>query len=423
MTSRGAGLDKRLDRRRLLATGATALGGAGVGWTASAALAPVLDPAAGRTAAGSGTATGGTGGSTGTASPPVGRQLVPFNGAHQAGVVTTPQAHLSLIGLDLRPGTGRAELVRLMRLLSDDASRLTSGVAALADTEPELGGEPASLTVTFGFGPRVMRELLGASYVPALPAFRTDRLLERWGQTDLAVQLCADDPLTIAHARRMLLKDSHSFATLRWTQDGFRRARGVAEGASVRNVMGQVDGTGNPAPTDADFDRLLWSQEDGFAGGTTMVVRRIRTHLDTWDKVDRSGREAVIGRRLSDGAPLTGTKESDPADFAATDDLGLPVIDPASHIARAHARTPDERFLRRPYNYVVPDPHQPTGEDAGLVFVVFAADAQRQFVPVQRRLAESDRLNQWVTTIGSAVYAVPPGAAEGEYVGQRLLSA
>ena len=30
---------------------------------------------------------------------------------------------------------------------------------------------------------------------------------------------------------------------------------------------------------------------------------------------------------------------------------------------------------------------------------------------MQRRLAQQDRLNEWITTIGSAVYAVPPGVA------------
>ena len=45
-------------------------------------------------------------------------------------------------------------------------------------------------------------------------------------------------------------------------------------------------------------------------------------------------------------------------------------------------------------------------------------------MPVQRRLHELDRLNTWVTTIGSAVYAVPPAAREddaGDYVGSALL--
>ncbi len=347
-----------------------------------------------------------------------------FHGPHQAGVATPPQAHLSLLGLDLQPDVDRASLARMMRLLSDDAARLSRGLPALADTEPELASHPASLTVTFGFGPRVMNDLVGAgAAMRELPAFRTDRLDPAWGQTDVAVQICADDPLTVAHARRMVLKDSHAFARLRWVQDGYRYASGtVSEGTTMRNVMGQVDGTVNPAEAEPDFAGLVWSPEPTMAGGTFMVVRRIRAEMETWDKVDRAGREAAVGRRLDNGAPLTGTAEDDVPDLLATDTVGLPVIDPASHVARARSEDPREQILRRAYNYTVADASRRTGEDSGLVFVAFAADVDAQFVPIQRRLAEADRLNEWVTTIGSAVYAVPPGAPEGAFVAEGLLT-
>ena len=256
-----------------------------------------------------------------------------------------------------------------------------------------------------------------------LPPFRTDRLDPAWGQTDVAVQICADDPLTVSHARRMILKDSHAFARLRWVQDGYRYASGtVSEGTTMRNVMGQVDGTVNPAEADPAFAGLVWSSDPALAGGTFMVVRRIRAEMETWDKVNRAGREAAVGRRLDNGAPLTGASEDDDPDFLAPDTVGLPVIDPASHVARARSADPREKIVRRAYNYTVPDPTRRTGEDSGLVFIAFAADVEAQFVPIQRRLAESDRLNEWVTTVGSAVYAVPPGAPEGEFVAEGLLT-
>ncbi len=406
---------RRWGRRQVLHSGAAAFGGIGAGWTAAAAALPATTPAAGGTASAA----------SGTAAPPLGGRTVGFHGPHQAGVATPPQAHLSLLGLDLRPDVDRASLARMMRLLSDDAARLSRGLSALADTEPELASHPASLTVTFGFGPRVMNELVGAAgpAMEELPAFRTDRLDPAWGQTDVAVQICADDPLTVAHARRMILKDAHAFARLRWVQDGYRYAAGtVSEGTTMRNVMGQVDGTVNPAEADPDFAGLLWSPEPGMTGGTFMVVRRIRAEMETWDKVDRSGREAAVGRRLDNGAPLTGTTENDVPDLLATDTVGLPVIDPASHVARARSEDPREQILRRAYNYTVADTSRRTGEDSGLVFVAFAADVDAQFVPIQRRLAEADRLNEWVTTIGSAVYAVPPGAPEGAFVAESLLT-
>lgn len=404
---------RRWGRRQLLHTGAVALGGAGAGWSAAAALLPPETATTASPAASAATA------------PLPGNQIVVFHGPRQAGVATPAQAHLALLGLDLEPGVGREAFGRLLTLLSDDAAKLSRGLPALADTEPELAASPARLTITFGFGPQVAATAFAGSAgaVSPLPTFRTDRLDEAWGQTDLAVQICADDPLTVAHARRMILKDSAGFARLRWVQDGFRQARGtVPDGTTMRNVMGQVDGTVNPVEADPDFARLIWSDEAGFTGGTFMVVRRIRARMESWDKVDRVGREAAVGRRLGNGAPLTGTSEHDEPDFETLDSLGFPVIDPASHIARARSADPTQRILRRAYNYTTPDPTRPTGEDSGLVFIAFAADLERQFVPIQRRLAELDRLNEWVTPIGSAVYAVPPGAAEGEYVAQRLLT-
>jgi dye decolorizing peroxidase len=406
---------RRWGRRQVLQTGAAAFGGIGAGWSAAAATlpGPTAGPAQGATSA------------TSAVGPPLGGRTVAFHGPHQAGVATPPQAHLSLLGLDLEPGSDKESLSRMMRLLSDDAARLSRGLPALADTEPELAAHPANLSVTFGLGPRVINDVIGVGDrdMPGLPSFRTDRLDPAWGQTDLAIQICADDPLTVAHARRMLLKDSHAFARVRWVQDGYRYASGtVSDGTTMRNVMGQVDGTANPGEADPEFAGLVWSTKESLAGGTFMVVRRIRAEMETWDKVDRAGREAAVGRRLDNGAPLTGTSEHDEPDLTATDSSGLPVIDPVSHVALARSADPRQRMHRRAYNYTVADPSRRTGEDSGLVFIAFVADVEAQFTPVQQRLAESDRLNEWVTTIGSAVYAVPPGAADGEFVAQGLLA-
>ena len=407
----------RWDRRRVLRTGAAAFGGAGAGWSASALVANRSD------------ATASTAGPASVVGPSAGAETVPTVGVHQHGIDTAAQAHLALVGWQLRSGSTAVELIRMMRLLTDDAARLASGAAALADTEPELAAHPARLTVTFGFGPRVLREMVPAVRRPRLdelPRFGRDRLDPRWGQTDVVAQICCDDPTTLAHARRMLAKDARTFAEVRWIQSGFRTARGtVPDGTTMRNLMGQVDGTVNLDPAAPDFAPLVWADAGtggaAFAGGTFLVVRRIRMQLDRWDRVDRAGREVVVGRRLDTGAPLTGRRELDEPDFAATDRFGFPVIDPASHIARARSKDPRERFLRRAYNYVEPDPARSTGEDSGLVFLAFAADPARQFVPVQRRLDELDRLNEWVVAIGSAVYAIPPAAPPGGYVGQQLL--
>ncbi len=49
------------------------------------------------------------------------------------------------------------------------------------------------------------------------------------------------------------------------------------------------------------------------------------------------------------------------------------------------------------------------------------ADPTAQFVPIQERLAQADVLNVWTTPIGSALFAVPGGVQDGQYIGQALL--
>jgi dye decolorizing peroxidase len=58
--------------------------------------------------------------------------------------------------------------------------------------------------------------------------------------------------------------------------------------------------------------------------------------------------------------------------------------------------------------------------NSGLLCVSFQADVDAQFVPIQRRLDELDLLNEWITPIGSAVFAIPPGCAKGSYIGDTL---
>jgi len=353
-----------------------------------------------------------------------GADTLPFYGVHQAGIATAPQAHATFVSLDLHEATDRAALERMMRVLTDDAARLSQGEPALADSEPELGLVPARLAVTFGFGPGfVARTSVPApGWLGPLPAFTIDALEPAFNDGDLIIQIAADDPLTVAHTTRMLLKDTRSFATVRWTQSGFRRARGSEqEGTTTRNLFGQVDGTANPVPGTDDFDALVWSVGGWMAGGTGMVLRRIRMNLDKWDRLDRSGREQSVGRYLSTGAPLTGTAEHDTPDFTATTAIGLPVIAPFSHLARARSADSSQRIFRRGYNY----DDTPTGAEisnSGLLFAAFQADVTAQFVPIQRRLDQLDLLNEWTTPIGSAVFAVPPGCAKGGYIGETLLA-
>lgn len=358
----------------------------------------------------------------------LGSAVEPFHGRHQSGVATPPQTHALFVALDLRPQAGRTAreaLASVLRLWTADAARLTQGRPALADTEPELAERPARLTVTVGLGPSAFdRAGLTRSRptsVAELPSFASDRLETRWNGADLLLQLCSDDPVVLAHACRVLLKNVRTMTTQRWRQSGFRTAHGSDRGGTgMRNLMGQVDGTAN-IRDEAAFDRHVWddgADQPWFAGGTVLVLRRIRAEMDSWDELDRTRKELVIGRRLDTGAPLTGGREDDEPDLTARRG-GIPVIPPDAHIALARHRTEAEQFLRRPYNYDDPPPAGQT-TDSGLIFASYQRDPARQFVPVQRRLAESDALNEWVTTVGSATFAIPPGVGEEGYLGQPL---
>ncbi|MGF0314922.1 Dyp-type peroxidase [Nocardia fluminea] len=392
----------KLSRRRLLGGGAVAVGvagAAGIGWGAAGPRErererdDALD-------------------------------VVPFYGTNQAGIETTPPAHVAFAGFDLAPGVGREDVIGLLRIWTDDASRLTQGIPALADTEPELAARPARLTVTVGFGPELFTATgLTArrpSWLRQLPPFPVDRLEPAYTGADLVLQVCAHEATTVAHAVRVLSKHVKSLVTPRWVQRGFRDA---PRGRTMRNLMGQVDGTVNIAPGTVDFDRLVW--DDGastpwLAGGTSLVLRRIAMDLDSWDELDADGRELTVGRKITTGAPLTGTAEDDEPDLTAVDRNGIPVIPPSSHVARARHTHDGERFLRRGFNYdEAPAPGQLS--NSGLLFVAYQRDVDAQFLPVQHRLAEFDALNEWTTPIGSAVFVIPPGVpAAGHYLGQQL---
>lgn len=401
---------RRFGRRALLTGGAAGAGiGAALGLGAALGI-PALRDSAGATAE----------------AVAFGGETLPCHGAHQAGVTTPPTAHQRYVAYTLKPETDRAGLVRMFRILTGDVEGLTSGVAPLADSEPELAARPSRLTVTVGVGPGLVDRVdpaLRPEWLAPLPKFSLDQLDGRHDGGDLLILLQADDPLPIAHAARMLHRDLRSFADHAWTQQGFRQARASEpDGTTMRNLMGQVDGTINPDPADEDFSELVWVQASDarpaatawLTGGSALVLRRIRMELDTWDRVDRPGREQTIGRTLADGAPLTGGTEHTPVDYEAKNEIGLPVIPSYAHIRRARSEDPSERIFRRAVNY-------DEGGESGLLFACYQRNPLRQFVPIQQRLDELDLLNEWVTHTGSAVFAILPGFRDGQLLGGTLL--
>ncbi|MFJ5836363.1 iron uptake transporter deferrochelatase/peroxidase subunit [Streptomyces shenzhenensis] len=354
-----------------------------------------------------------------------------FHGKHQPGITEGLQARGHLIAFDLAAGAGRREAAALLRRWSATAERLMAGEpAAHDDTAVARDAGPSSLTITFGFGhgffTRTGLEKQRPAALDPLPDFSSDRLDTARSNGDLWVQIGADDALVAFHALRAIQKDAGAAARVRWQMNGFNRSPGAtAHPMTARNLMGQLDGTRNPKPADADFDERIFVPAPGepawMANGSYAVVRRIRMLLDDWEKLTGAAQEDVIGRRKSDGAPLSGGAETTEMDLEKADDRGNYVVP-----INAHARIsrPDQNggaaMLRRPFSYH--DGLGPDGTpDAGLLFVCWQADPLRGFVPVQRKLDRGDALSQFIRHEASGLFAVPGGAARGEYVGQRLL--
>jgi deferrochelatase/peroxidase EfeB len=339
----------------------------------------------------------------------------PFHGRHQAGIATPAQSRLHFAALDAT-ATSRAELRDLMRAWSATAASLSRRERL------------SRLTITFGFGPRLFdsgRYGLAAKRPPGLqplPAFPGDALDPARSGGDLAVQACADDPAVALHAVEKLIAKGAGAAALRWTQAGFGRSSSTSRMQSTpRNLMGFKDGTNNvKAEERAAMTRHVWvgprDRPAWLRDGSYLVVRRIRMQLDRWQATPMHRQERVIGRHKKTGAPLGGRREQDTVDLNAGVSSGDPTIPTDAHIrlASPHANG-GARILRRSYNF------RDSDDDAGLLFLAFQRHP-RQFIAIQHRLgARDDALGNFIVHEASAVFACPPGARRGGFVGDGLL--
>jgi deferrochelatase/peroxidase EfeB len=374
-----------------------------------------------------------------------GSNTEPFRGAHQGGIITTPQDHCYFAAFDLTTDK-RDEVVELLRSWTAIAARLTSGQTAgpldgdadraAADSAEALGAAPARLTLTFGFGPGLFekhgkdRYGLAASRPDALvdlPRFNGDQLVPERTGGDLSIQACADDPQVAFHAVRQLARMTYEVAELRWAQTGFRSI--PANGGTPRNLMGFKDGTQTPE----QIDRAIWVGDEGPAwmrGGSYLVVRRIRMALEHWDRTEVSFQEQTIGRHKYSGAPLGLKGEFEALDLDRNDTDENPIIPEAAHVRLANAAANGSaEVLRRGYSYNDgvsftaerwPPWRQGMEYDAGLLFMCYQTDPRTGFIKSFEKMAKFDMLNQFVTHTGGGLFACPGGIHEVEFIGQRL---
>ncbi len=368
----------------------------------------------------------------------------PFHGLHQAGIATAQQDRLLFAAYDLTT-TRLSDVARLLAEWTEASARLTDGqgvapaaaspLAPPSDTGEATGLDPAHLTLTVGFGPGLFSkngvDRYGlARQRPAaladLPAFPRDALDPAHSGGDLCVQACSNDPLVAYHAVRNLTRTARGTAVLRWTQQGFGRTSSTTSGqATPRNLMGFKDGTNNLRTDLPGFGEHLWvTAGDGPAwmvGGSYLVARRIRIHIEVWDRSSLTDQEATIGRSKIDGAPLGAVREHDPVDLAAQHG-GRPVIPVDAHVRLANQDANGIHILRRGYSFTDGIDPQTGQLDAGLFFLAYQRDPRRQFVPLQQRLAV-DKLNEYIQPVGSALFAIPPGSpAPGQAIGAALFA-
>ena len=349
-----------------------------------------------------------------------GGEEISFYGEHQAGITTPMQKNIYFVVLDLH-STDKEEVIQMFKDWTDYSSKLVDGelvkkdgsnaLLPPSDTGETVGLNPYRLTLTFGVSADFLKKMGLEKKRPKefrdLPPFPKEQLQEKYTGGDIVIQACADDEQVAFHAVRNLVRKARNTVTMKWSQSGFAA---IGDRMSTpRNLFGFKDGTAN-VTKEKDFDKVIWTDSDDWMkGGTYMAVRRIQMFLETWDRTNLQEQENTFGRYKESGAPFGKKDEFDEVDL----DL-LPVD---SHVRLA--KEVNKPIYRRSYSYsdgIV----EKTGQfDTGLLFLAFQKNPD-SFVKVQTNLGAQDKMNEYVTHIGSGLFACFAGVKKGEYLGQKL---
>ncbi len=409
-------IDKKISRRHMLkltgvGVAGVAVGASGFGGVMKAMGYNIFEPAADSTTA---------------------KHKVDFYGKHQAGIVTPVQTNIYFASLDVLV-TSPKELQQLFQQWTPLMVRLMNGEQMVdmttntrvppGDTGEAEGLDAAHLSLTIGVGPSLFDKLGMQHIKPAelkeLPHFPKDQLQQEWTGGDLCIQACADDPQVAFHAVRNLVRAASGKVAIKWSQAGFNAF--PAEGGTPRNLFAFKDGTVNPAITDEqDLHKTVWVDKGWLKNGSYLIARKIQMHLETWDRTSLKDQEATFGRYRDSGAPLGKEGEFDEFDVEAKDQDGNYIIPDISHVHLA--RKSGARMLRRSYSYASGVLSNTGAHDAGLLFISFQKDPA-QFIAVQNSLGRMDKMNEYITHRGSAVFACFPGVQKGSYIGEALFNA
>lgn len=245
----------------------------------------------------------------------------PFEGEHQAGIITPAQDRMHFAAFAMMEDTTREDLIDLLQRWTTAARRLTIGGEVSAkgafgggpNFPPDDTGEaydlgPSGLTLTFGFGRSLFttapaEQMTGdgearrgepgegrsdrgesrtapspvdrfgiADRMPAdfteLPVMANDFIIPERSGGDLCIQACANDPQVASHAIRNLTRMAMGTAVLKWSQIGFGRTSSTSTSQKTpRNLFGQKDGTMNLKAEEPELiNEHVWIGEGGGDG-------------------------------------------------------------------------------------------------------------------------------------------------------------
>ena len=369
--------------------------------------------------------------------------IVPFRGAHQAGILTAPQAAGIVATFDVVVGS-RDELAATLQDLSVEIERIMDARPAVPEEgfRPpvdsgvvEAGAASAGTAITLGVGASLFDGRFGLadrrpSELIPMPTFFNDRLVRpELSHGDLALTISGRSQQSVAYALQQAVRVTDRRLRLRWVQEGYNQllAPSPERIAPTRNLMGFRDGTSNLDTDDtAVMDEHVWvgsgsSEPEWAIGGTYQAVRVIRMLIEFWATAALVRQEQIFGRHRDSGAPLGQTTEGEEPAFATDpSDQGVP---PRSHIRRANPRTPGAaRILRRGFSYLNGAASDGT-LDQGLLFLAYQRSLNQGFLEVQSRL-EGEPMEDYVKPVGGGLFFVLPGPGESPdgWLGESLLT-
>ncbi|MBN9386479.1 MAG: Dyp-type peroxidase [Chloroflexi bacterium] len=386
--------------------------------------------------------------------------LFPFEGVHQAGILTDPPDAILVASLQVIPTTLDG-LVQIMKILTERIRALMAGqlgpVVDESDQFPpkntgDMGYDQLNeghLTILVGLGSSLFiqggqdRFGLAAKKPLALKPMPRDLIGDKLNPDlldgDILLEISSDHPLENMHALRDILRNTKGLLSPLWMQPGFQRhQKNVPVGqANVRTVLGFKDGTTNLDVNNDDLmNTMVWTgtEEPSWAqGGTYMALRLIRESIEHWDRQSLESQQNSIGRYKVSGASLDNITEVQLPDYADDPDGNTVPLD--AHIRKANPRLGPEsekrRILRRGYMYL--NGFDKSGLlDGGAIFHAFCRNVEEQFEYIKRNYMTNRNfpktntgvqdLDEYMFAVGGGYFFIPAGVqSDGRFLADALL--